>query len=91
MARVFVHHDRDGRILGVVSVRLMAEELPHPFHLDDPAHGVIEVPEDHAAFQEGLERAADTHVVDVRRGALVPREGRGRRARAKPRRKSPSR
>ncbi|PYR79394.1 MAG: hypothetical protein DMF86_03700 [Acidobacteria bacterium] len=91
MARVFVQHDRHGKILGIVSVRQMADDLPHPFHLVDAEHGVIEVAEDHAAFQEGLERVADTHVVDVAAGKLVPKGRRGKRAPAKPRKKSPSR
>ena len=43
MARVFVQHDRHGKILGIVSVRQMADDLPHPFHLVDAEHGVIEV------------------------------------------------
>jgi hypothetical protein len=91
MTRVFVRHDRRGRILGVASVELMAEGLSQPFHLDDPAHGVVEVAADHEAFRDGLEHAADTHAVNVSAGTLVAKKRGGRAPVTRRNRKTPSR
>lgn len=83
MARVFVHHDRHGRILGIVSVEVMSEDLPHPFYLEDETEQVIEVPEADEVLRDGPDQVADGYVVDVAAGTLVPKEsgrppGRGR-------------
>jgi hypothetical protein len=86
MARMFIHHDRAGKILGVASVRVMPDGLPHPFQLVDAADGVIEVPPDDPAFAEGIERAQLTHIVDVAHAKLVPT---GKRPAAPRKRKRP--
>ena len=101
MPRVFVHHDRAGKILSVASVRVMPDELAHPFQLDDPGHGVIEVASDDPALAGGVEQAHETQIVDIATGKLIP-AARGKRvavkkaaakpAASKPRRpKTPSR
>lgn len=72
MARVFVHHDKAGRILSVASVRVMSDTLPHPFQLDAGADAVLEASPDDPAFAGGLAQVHDTHVVDTATGTLIP-------------------
>jgi hypothetical protein len=89
MARVFVHHDADGKILSVAVVHTMPEGLEHPFPLQNEEHGVIEVAPDDPALAGGLEQAAETHVVDVENSKLVA-AGQRRPPRSR-RRRPPSR
>ena len=49
MARIFIHHDAAGNVLGVAKVDGLAEGLDHPFHVADPEHGVVELDPDDPA------------------------------------------
>jgi hypothetical protein len=80
MARIFVHHDKEGKILSIASVETMQEGLPHPYWLEDPSHGVLEAPADDPAFAAGLEHAHRSFRVDVAAGRLVPIEAKTSRS-----------
>jgi hypothetical protein len=48
--RVFIMYAEDGQILSVSQVEVMPDGVEHPFYLDDPTHGVLELgPEDEIA------------------------------------------
>jgi hypothetical protein len=79
MARIFIHHDRDGAVLGVAAVRTMSN-VDHPFQLADEGEGVIEIDDTHTAVAEGLLTVAATHHVDATRGELIPNRKRWRGA-----------
>lgn len=74
MARIFVHHDKDGRILSIASIETVPEGVPHPYWLEDPSHGVFEAQADDPAFANGLEHAHQNVRVDTSVGRLVPIE-----------------
>jgi hypothetical protein len=69
MARIFVHHDKDGKILSIASVEIMQERLPHPYWLETPSQEVLA---DDPALANGLEHAYRDLRVDVAAGRLVP-------------------
>jgi len=70
MARIFVHHE-DGKILSIASVDIMQEGLPHPYWLETPSQGVLEVPAGDPALANGLECVYRDLRVDVAAGQLV--------------------
>ena len=71
MLRIFVHHDKDGKIISIASVETIHDTLPHPFCLDDLQHGVIETSSDDPALAGGLQCAHDNGRVDVATGRLL--------------------
>ena len=71
MPRVFVYHDKDGKILSIAAVEAMHGELPHPFFIEDPEHGVIEADANHPALVNGLDYAHDNARVDVETKTLI--------------------
>ena len=54
MSRIFIHQDKSGKVLSVVSTDSLPVGADHPIHLIDPEHTVTELPADHPAHQGSL-------------------------------------
>jgi hypothetical protein len=71
MPRVFVHHDKNGKIISIASIETMHDRMAHPFWLDNSDHGVIETTSDDPALAGGLLQAHENARVDVAAKRLI--------------------
>jgi hypothetical protein len=81
MSRIFIHQDKTGKVLSVVSTDSLPEGADHPFHLSDPEHTATELPADHPAHEGSL--------LDVIETGAAPGGDQARPATSKKREKKP--
>lgn len=79
MSRIFVHHDKTGKVLGVASVDELAEGKEHPFHLTNEDEGVVELDADDPAHHGHLSEILDRRIeIDPRPKKPRAPKGKGR-------------
>ena len=71
MARYFVYHDEEGRILSVAKVERQAEGMDHPFAVGHAEHGVVELDEGDPALAKGIQEVQESMRIDVGGKRLV--------------------
>lgn len=83
MARVFVHHDKTGKVLAVAQVDELPGGMDHPFHLQSETDTVVELdPDDPAhagALEDILDRQFDTKPDEPKTPARTSSPGAGSR------------
>ena len=83
--RTFVQYDAEGRVMVLLQTESVPEGRAHPFRLDDPTHGALEVTDENVA-RLAPEEISDGFRVDVAAKKLLKKAA---KAESKPASKSP--
>ncbi|MBL7189113.1 MAG: hypothetical protein ISS70_22530 [Phycisphaerae bacterium] len=68
--RIFIHYNKDGRILSVARVDHLAENLEHPFMLTDDDESVLQLKPDDPAEKLASHQIHEGYKVDVKKKRL---------------------
>ena len=68
--RTFIHYNKNGKVLSVAQIEVLAEGLEHPFVLTDETEEVLELKYDDPIAKQACHEIHDSYVVDIKKKKL---------------------